>query len=73
MAFKKLKGCDSSDMGLWANRIEATNLIKEVEDRREQALSILIRAKNPNREESAAVVRAYNLVLGLFKEAREMK
>lgn len=70
MAFNSLTGCDSSDVQIWASSPVARNFIEEVVSRRETALRELI--KSPS-EESAAIVRAYDHVLGLFKEARELK
>jgi hypothetical protein len=70
MAFRKLEGCDSSDMAIWAMSPMASNLLREVEDRRAKALRDLIKAPT---EENAAVVRAYDCVMSLFEEARKLK
>lgn len=70
MAFKKLQGCDSSDMTIWAMSPMAQNFLAEVEERRGAALRKLI--KSPT-EESAAVVRAYDYVTSLFEEAQKLR
>jgi hypothetical protein len=70
MAFRKLEGCDMSDMNLWAKSLPAQNFIKEVNERRAKALRALIKCGN---EENAAIVRAYDFVSRLFDEARTGK
>jgi hypothetical protein len=70
MAFKKLQGCDSSDMVLWAMSPMAQNFLTEIGERRDVALRKLI--KSPT-EESAAVVRAYDHVTSLLEEAQKLK
>ena len=70
MAFKRLDGCDSSDMTAWAMSPMAQNFLREIEERRGKALRDLI--KSPT-EENAAVVRAYDHVKSLFEEAQKMK
>lgn len=69
MAFKKLEGCDSSDLELWANSAPARNFIREVNDVRAVALRELVKKGAKNREESASIVRSFDLVIGLFEEA----
>lgn len=73
MAFKKLDGCDSSDMGLWANGDCAKVFLREVEELRRKEIRNVVKAKCQNREESAAIVRSLDFVIGLFEEARELK
>ena len=70
MSFRKLDNCDSSDMTAWAMSPMAQNFLREIGERRDKALRDLI--KSPS-EESAAVVRAYDHVTSLFKEAQNMK
>ena len=65
----KYKGIDSSDMQLWASCTCATAFMDDIADRREVALRKLI--KTPT-EDLAAVVRAYDKVLFLFNENRNV-
>lgn len=69
MASKRYKGIDSSDMQLWASSPCATAFIADIVDSRESALRALI--KTPT-EEKAAVVRAYDKVLALFDDNRNV-
>jgi hypothetical protein len=69
VAFKKLKGCDRSDMGLWANTVTCDNLIAEIKEYRDKELRELIRAPS---EASGASVRAYDKVFALIEECRKM-
>jgi len=71
MAFKNLEGCDSSDMNLWARSAPADNFIGEVNKARDVALRELVRKNNKDRNESASIVRAYDLILGLFEAAKD--
>lgn len=73
MAFKKLIDCDESDMGLWANNICAENFFGEAHKERETALRSLIDAKCKDRDQAAAVVRAWDSIMRLYEEVREMK
>lgn len=70
MPFKKLEGCDSSDMTVWAMSPMAQNFLGEVKERRDTALNKLI--KGPS-EENAAVVRTYDKITRLFEEAQKLK
>lgn len=70
MSFKKLDGCDSSDMNIWADSAMAGNFLREVDDQRKAALGRLI--KKPT-EENAAIVRSFDFVKRLFEDARNMK
>ena len=70
MAFRKLDGCDMSDMKIWAQSIPAENFTKEVNERRAKAVRTLIKCGN---EENAAAVRAFDFVNRLFEEARTGK
>jgi len=72
MAFKRLVDCDKSDVSLWAGSNPAKNFLKEIEDVRDVALRDVIRKDSKNREESAAIVRSFDLIIGLFKEARNL-
>jgi len=69
----KLQDCDPSDMGLWANNVCADNLIRKVSEMREHRLRDMIKDNCKNRDESAAIVRSIDLILGLFEEARKMR
>lgn len=70
MSFKKLDGCDSSDMNIWADSAMAGNFMREVGERRDKALRDLV--KKPS-EENAAIVRSYDSINSLFNEAKTMK
>ena len=70
MAFKTLEGCDHSDMSLWASGAPAENFIGEVNKARDVALRDLVRKNNKDRNESASIVRAYDLIIGLFEAAK---
>jgi hypothetical protein len=70
MAFKKLINCDSSDVGLWARHTVAYEFEKEIEQCRAKSLRDLI--KKPT-EENAAEVRAFDRVVSLLEEARNLQ
>jgi hypothetical protein len=70
MAFKKLTNCDSSDVGLWARHSVAHEFEKEINECREKSLRSLI--KKPT-EESAAEVRAFDRIVSLLEEARNLQ
>ena len=65
MAFKKLKGCDRSDMSLWANTPACDNLISEITELRNKELRELIREPS---DAKGASVRAYDKTLALLSE-----
>lgn len=67
MAFK-LKGCDRSDLQLWAKSIPAENFFGEVEQSRAVALRRLIKEGT---EENAIAVRTFDEVLRLYKESQK--
>jgi len=71
MAFKRLPPTiDSSDMTNWAMSQCAQVFLMEVGVRRDKALRDLI--KSPT-EENAAIVRAYDHVTSLMKEAQNLR
>jgi len=70
MAFKKLVNCDSSDMVRWANSLPTREFVIELNLGREKSLRALI--KKPT-EESAAEVRAFDRIVSLIEEARNMR
>lgn len=69
----RLIDCDKSDMLLWAQGPCADSFIGAVTEIREQMMRELVSQRCYNRDEVAAIVRAYDKVIGLFGEAREMK
>lgn len=69
MAFKKLDGCDKSDMSLWGLAVTTRNFKMELDSMREQALRNLI--KTPS-DGAAERVRVLDSVLGLIEEAANM-
>lgn len=69
MAFKKLVGCDKSDMGIWARSNASKNFITEIVQMKESSVRKLI--KEPT-EEHAAEVRAFTKILSLIEECQRM-
>lgn len=67
--FKKLEGCDESDMSRWARSVPANNFVSKMLEYKDIELKRLI--KKPT-EENAAYVRVWERMESLFKEAREM-
>lgn len=67
--FKKLEGCDESDMSRWARSVPANNFASKMLEYKDIELKRLI--KKPT-EENAAYVRVWERMESLFKEAREM-
>jgi hypothetical protein len=56
-------------MQLWASCACATAFIDDIEELRDLAIKKLIKSPTEN---LAAVVRAYNKILGLFNESRDV-
>lgn len=73
MAFKKLEGCDGSDMALWAVSAPAANFEREVVFMRDMASRALLDCKAEDHDQHAQKVKAFNKVLGLLEEARKLK
>lgn len=73
MAFKKLDGCDGSDMSLWGRQAPTLNFEAEIITRRDMAVRKLLDCKACSHDEYANRVKAFNDVLGLITEARDMK
>ena len=63
----KFKGCDKSDLELWAKSRIAEIFFNEVEERRTAALKRLIKQGT---EEHAIAVRTLDGVLDLYREAQ---
>ena len=68
MALNKLKGCDRSDMRIWASSIEAENFFGNISQYREVHLGTLIK---DGTQENAAIVRAYDYVLSLWEVTKK--
>lgn len=72
MAFRKLIDCDKSDMAMWANSKACANFVMEIETQRDAANRSLIKCKASEHDEHANRVKAFDFVLGLIQEAKNM-
>lgn len=73
MAFNNLQNLDTSDLNLWATCPACDQFVEELQQLKAKALRCLINNGADEHEKFAQEYKAFEKVLGLIEEAREIE